>query len=341
MARLYLPLLALQLHILALFLLPADLLAWRCRVRRLPWPFVRFQNAERHRSSTVSNTYQVFQNLQQHKTQLIDTTHLDNGVGLASWTNHDDLVVVDEANHHTLSLYVADGYESYLKTPHGWRNGGAPDRMCLMPRGYASTWHIREALSFVHFYFTDAHLRDIAEKTWDKSPAALSVDEHIFADDPQIAALYRHFLLASHWHDQADRMTLSSAASLLLNHIVRYYTRLQWQPLHSRGGLSPYQLSRVKAYIDAHLDQPLQLAELAEQTHLSEYHFARMFKQSQGMAPHQYVMQQRLLRAEQLLRHSSLPLTDIAQQCGFSSSSHFTNRFRQMKGIVPSSLRKT
>ena len=45
-----------------------------------------------------------------------------------------------------------------------------------------------------------------------------SVDERLFADDPQIALLYRHFLLRANWHDTSDRLTLSSASTLLLSH---------------------------------------------------------------------------------------------------------------------------
>ncbi|WP_221799776.1 helix-turn-helix domain-containing protein [Oceanobacter mangrovi] len=285
--------------------------------------------------------YQVFHNLQRHKTQLLLAADLAGGTGLASWHNSHDRVVVESPDHHTLSLYVNDGYESYLKTKHGWRNGGAPDRMCLMPQGYASTWDIRGPLSFVHFYFTDAHLRDVAEKVWDKSPTQLSVDERIFADDAQIATLYRQFLLSGQWHDNSDQLMLGTAATLLLNQLVQKYCRFQWQPVTVRGGLAPYQLARAKAWIEAHIDQPILLAELAALVDLSEYHFARMFKQSQGLAPHQYVMQQRLQLAQQLLQHTRLPLTDIAGRCGFSSSSHFSNRFRQTFGMAPSAFRQS
>jgi AraC family transcriptional regulator len=47
-----------------------------------------------------------------------------------------------------------------------------------------------------------------------------------------------------------------------------------------------------------------------------------------------------LLRAERLLRESSAPITEIALRCGFSSTSHFSNRFRQSRGIAPSVLRR-
>ena len=93
-------------------------------------------------------------------------------------------------------------------------------------------------------------------------------------------------------------------------------------------------------YVDAHLDQPLTLAHLAAQAALSEFHFARMFRASVGEAPHQYVMRRRMDEALTLLRHTTLPLTEIALRCGFHSSSHFSNRFRQQHGVTPSAWRQ-
>ena len=105
------------------------------------------------------------------------------------------------------------------------------------------------------------------------------------------------------------------------------------------GGLSPFVLRNVLAFIEENLAQPLTLAELAGQAALSEYHFARMFRQSMGLAPHQYVMQRRMEKAKALIQHTTTPLTDIALACGFNSGSHFSNRFRSMTGITPSQLR--
>lgn len=286
-------------------------------------------------------SYRLFDNLRQHRARLLDHTQLEAGIGLASWSNRHDRIHQTDANHHTLSLYIADGYESYRKTAGGWRNGGGPDRLCLMPQAFESVWDIRGPLSFVHLYFTDEHLRRLAEQTWDRSPAELRLDARIFAEDPQITLLFRQFLLTCNWQDSSDRLALGSAVTLLLNHLLKHYSTLRWPEVQVRGGLAPYQLNRLREYIDAHLDQPLRLADLAAEAGLSEYHFARMFKQSQGQAPHQYLLQQRLQRAERLLRESSESITEIALRCGFSSTSHFSNRFRQARGIAPSALRRT
>ncbi|WP_077294765.1 helix-turn-helix domain-containing protein [Yersinia proxima] len=284
--------------------------------------------------------YQAFETLREHKAHLHDCVQLGSGIQLAAWSNRNDCVTQESPDHHTLSLYVADGYECYHKTRAGWKNGGGPDRFCIMPKGSLSSWDVRDDLSFVHLYCTDNHLRQLAEQIWERSPQSIQVDERIFAEDPQITLLYRQFLLNYDWQEQANHLALSSAATLLMTHLLKTYTQLQWAIPAIRGGLAPVVLKRVKEYIDYNLTQPLLLSDLATQAGLSEFHFARMFKQSTGLAPHQFVLKVRLCRAEQLLKHSAMPLIHIALACGFSSASHFSNCFKNTYGLAPSMLRQ-
>ena len=135
----------------------------------------------------MSLVYDTFETLRQQNAVLRETVALNTGIQLAAWYNKHDTITV-KSNHHTLSLYVADGYESYQKTPCGWKNGGGPDRFCLMPEESESTWDIRDDLSFVHLYCTDEHLRDVGEKIWDKRPLSLTLEEKIFGSDPKITA---------------------------------------------------------------------------------------------------------------------------------------------------------
>lgn len=279
--------------------------------------------------------YQTFDMLQRHKAQLRHHARLNHGIQLAHWFNSGDRVT-NLSNHHTLSLYIADGYDTWHKTPYGWRNGGGPDRFCLMPAGTESTWDLRADLSFVHLYCTEAHLRQMAEEIWDRSPAQLQLHEKVFASDDRITQLYRHFLLSCDWQQPASQLILSSASTLLMTHLLQHYSDVQWRAPRVRGGLAPVVLRNLLDFIEAHLDQPLTLAQLSQQAALSEFHFARMFRHSVGEAPHQYVMRRRMLRAKAMLADDSLSLTAIALSCGFSSPSHFTNRFRQMHGMSPS-----
>jgi AraC family transcriptional regulator len=94
-------------------------------------------------------------------------------------------------------------------------------------------------------------------------------------------------------------------------------------------------LHQVIAYIHEYLDRDLRLAELARIAQLSPYHFSRLFKQSMGLAPHQYHTQCRVERAKQLLLSGELTLPEVACAVGFASQSHLNYHFKRWVGVTP------
>jgi AraC-like DNA-binding protein len=109
----------------------------------------------------------------------------------------------------------------------------------------------------------------------------------------------------------------------------------------ARGGMTPRALRRVRDHIDAHLTENIRLETLAEVAGLSRCHFARAFKRSVGIAPHAFVMQRRLERAERLLAETDLSLCQVALDSGFSDQSHFSSCFRRHFGVSPRSFRRS
>jgi AraC-like DNA-binding protein len=107
----------------------------------------------------------------------------------------------------------------------------------------------------------------------------------------------------------------------------------------SRGGLPPRALRRVREYIEAHLDERISIDSLAGIADLSMFHFARAFKQSEGVTPHDYLVQRRIKRAMELLAGTDLPLSEIALAVGFTDQSHCARRFREYVGICPRDYR--
>ncbi|MEU8470173.1 AraC family transcriptional regulator [Streptomyces sp. NPDC029006] len=106
-----------------------------------------------------------------------------------------------------------------------------------------------------------------------------------------------------------------------------------------RGPLTVTQLKTIHEYIHAHLAARITLEDLALQVSLSRYHFLRLFKQTTGMTPHQYLTQQRMEAAKHWLRTRKHPVGRIGQMCGYATAAHFSRAFRKYVGVSPSDYR--
>jgi AraC family transcriptional regulator len=100
-------------------------------------------------------------------------------------------------------------------------------------------------------------------------------------------------------------------------------------------------LVRVKDFVESSLDQDLTLEALAREAGYSRAHFLRMFRESTGTTPHQYVMERRIAHAEELLLTNELGVAEIAVACGFSSQAHLTLAFKKQTGVTPAEYRRT
>lgn len=98
-------------------------------------------------------------------------------------------------------------------------------------------------------------------------------------------------------------------------------------------------LSRIKRYIYGNLSEKIQTSDLARLCNISESHFYHKFRESIGMSPYQYVMNERVNAACAMLDEGSKSITEICFTLGFSSQSAFTNLFNKKMGMSPSAYR--
>lgn len=124
-------------------------------------------------------------------------------------------------------------------------------------------------------------------------------------------------------------------------HILHRYCAQKPHRRDFEGGLEPGKLQIVINYINDYLNRDLHLAELANLVQMSPYYFSRLFKQSTGVTPHQYVTQCRIEKAKQLLKKPDLSITYISQQVGFHDQSHFSKTFGKIVGLTPKKYRNS
>jgi transcriptional regulator, AraC family len=116
---------------------------------------------------------------------------------------------------------------------------------------------------------------------------------------------------------------------------------------HFRDHVSPRRdghrlnMDIIDRYIHQHISRKITVAQLAGSVFLAESQFHQLFKQQVGTTPHQYVLDKRFALAKQLIKDSDLTMSHIADSCGFSSQSGFTNAFSRYFGMSPAKFRGT
>jgi AraC family transcriptional regulator len=182
-------------------------------------------------------------------------------------------------------------------------------------------------------------LRHAAEQLADHLPARIELADRAGFQDPLLTqmglALQRELLVPT----SVGKLYAETAAQLLAVHLLRHYLTTNLSITDASHKLSRQQLKQIVEYIVAYLDQYLSLDALAQQIGFSPYHFARLFRETTGESPHQFVVSKRIEAAQQLLKTADLPLAQIALTVGFPNQSHFSRVFKQRRGITPAQYR--
>jgi AraC family transcriptional regulator len=110
--------------------------------------------------------------------------------------------------------------------------------------------------------------------------------------------------------------------------------------LEPTGGLAPWQMKRVRQYVEEHLSSAIRCEDLAAVCRLSVSHFSKSFRQSFSIPPHAYVQSKRVDLAKRLLIDGGEPLAQIALECGLADQAHLSRLFRQSTGETPSGFRR-
>lgn len=99
-------------------------------------------------------------------------------------------------------------------------------------------------------------------------------------------------------------------------------------------------IERAKLYITNHFQDNISLSEIADFSHVSAFHFSRLFKKLTRWSPHQFLLNVRLKHSELLLKNTEIPIADVAYNSGFNSIEHFSYAFRSRYKTPPLIFRK-
>jgi AraC family transcriptional regulator len=138
-----------------------------------------------------------------------------------------------------------------------------------------------------------------------------------------------------------DESIYAETLGLLLSlELSRIGHRKPTQPSPARGGLTRRQIRQVIDYMEANLQNDINLGDLAGLLNLSRFHFVRTFKQSTGLPPHRFLMARRIERAKELLAEPGMSITEVSRRAGFHGVTQLTRSFRRLTGTTPSGFRR-
>jgi AraC family transcriptional regulator len=206
-------------------------------------------------------------------------------------------------------------------------------------REQQSLW--KAEVELLEIYLPPALLERVAIESCDCLPRTIELIDRFAIRDSFLEQLAYAFKAELERGNPSDRLYLESLQTVLTGHLLRHHCSVKIADAELSGGLPKSKLHQVIGYIQDNLEYDISLAELAKVAQVSVHHFGKLFKQSMGVTPHQYVLKCRVEQAKKLLANKQLSFAQISQTTGFYDQSHFTNVFRRYTTLTPQQYRNS
>jgi len=215
----------------------------------------------------------------------------------------------------------------------------APGHIFVIPAGcnHWASW--KRGTDFIAAYLSpDALASAVSDEGLDAPGLEIAHRAHV--NDPELAAILLTMQGQLNGPNAEDRLFVDTLGVQLAVQVASRHGTAPLRLRSYRHGLSRAKMSVVLDYMNAHLNQNIELAELANLVELSKFHFLRLFRTSCGVTPHDYLVRRRVEVATDILLHEDASLAEVAYRLGFADQSHFSRHFRRITGASPGRLRR-
>jgi AraC family transcriptional regulator len=208
-----------------------------------------------------------------------------------------------------------------------------PGDISFAPSGMPRQYYWRRPIETAHLVLDPTYIHHTVRDAVD--PDRVELISHFFSSDPLIYQLGQTLIQELRTNPSHSALFAESVATLLGMHLLRHYTSHHTSLPSHHDGLAQTKLQVAIDYIAEHLAEDISLEAIATQLGISRYYFCRLFKQSMGVSPYQYIIQQRIERAKHLLGNSPMSISEVALACGFAHQSHLNYHFKKVVGMTP------
>jgi AraC family transcriptional regulator len=202
----------------------------------------------------------------------------------------------------------------------------------------------RESVSFqstvfddLHFYIPYEAIEELARMTGRNIRGLSCLDGAL---DPIAHQLSILILSELETLPDSSNLSLTRALRALLSHLAYAYGVERDRTTCSRGGLAPWQRRRATEMLLADVENGAGLPTVARHCQLSTSHFVRAFRQTMGLPPHRWLIEQRVRLAKGFLLASEKTVAEIGLSVGYSDQASFTRAFKQAAGLAPAGWRR-
>lgn len=171
--------------------------------------------------------------------------------------------------------------------------------------------------------------------------------EHYFENVPNVIntisrPLYKHYLddIAYLYNaPKADNTLLLQSNLFKLLHQIYADSQFEIQKNKKHMKIDSRVITKAVDYIENNYAKPISLSDIAASVNLNYVYFHKIFSLYIGKTPHDFLFDKRIIVAKHLLITTKLPLSQIAEKCGFSSQAYFSTVFQKECGLTPSKYR--
>lgn len=259
------------------------------------------------------------------------------GYDYAPYVQHGGPVAIEP---HVLILYVGGRTSIQRVIEHQVeRQEVGPGDLSLQSTALPTVWGWSSPIKVLHIYVSPLHLRAMARRVFADEVVAVRLHNRLRVADAEMAALGFELIGELEARLPGADIAARAVGDRILLRLLRAHAEVA--RVDRLRGASKDMAARLEAYVAQHLGERLDLKQLARVAGYTVPHFCRVFREAFGQAPHDYVQQQRLSLARELLLRGERGVGEIAQACGFADQSHLTRCFKRHFGVTPARFRSS